>query len=65
MDNQQPSSEQEKVQRLSRERVGREAEAVGIRKDEDIVRTLVKAKAQNELYRSCIDYFNNHMVFRR
>ena len=44
MDNQQPSSEQEKVQRLSRERVGREVEAVGIRKDEDIVCALRKRK---------------------
>ena len=44
MGNQQPSSEQEKVQRLSREGVGVRPEAAGIRKDDDIVRASVKAE---------------------
>lgn len=47
MDNQQPSPEQGKAQRLSRKRVGRKRlafEVVSIRKDEDIVYTLMKVR---------------------
>lgn len=48
MGNQQLSSEQEKAQRLSREGVDRKrlaVEVVGIRKDEDIVFSLLKKRA--------------------
>ena len=59
MDNQQPSPEQGKVQRLSRKGVGRKRlalEVVSVRKDEDIVYTLMKV-------RGALVLLNNKVAF--